>query len=800
MLLGTVAATAHAATKLPPIQPATQMGAFSQQLYLQVSINGNRITTLLPFEQKGSNLWASPEVLQKIGFKQVEQGAAMIDLSTLSGVAVSYDAAGQVLALVAPAESLDLDTTTLQSSQVETIQATSGTGALLNYDLYAVHNPDSNSTMSASSEVRFFSPLGVLNNTMLTTLQTQSSSGSRSGSSYYDYHRRTRNVRLDTAWNSYWPENEISLSLGDTTTSYLPWTRSIRVGGIRLGRDFSLQPYRITSPLPAFMGTAVLPSAIDLYIDGIKRYNGQLPAGPFQLENMPVVSGMGNAQVALTDALGRRTVVDIPFYSSNTLLAKGLSDWSVEAGYVRKDYGYASFSYEKDPVYSGTVRYGISNNLTLEAHGEYSSQAATLGAGAVATVGVLGQVSASYSASRSEGLQGSKYSLGYQWQNRRFNIGMSTVRSSENYRDVASVYSNSSTPRVTESAVAGVSLDKLGSLNLSYVRTRYGKNIPSAYYYNGSNNNAYTYYSSAATSSRYVGAYWSKSFGNHATVSLSYNRSLNSPRTNTVFLGLSMYFDNNLTVGSSVQRNNGQDSYGLSASQWTREETGWNWTVQGQKNQQSTYGNAEVSYRSLKGDYRVGVNAYDHTNSAYAGASGSVVTMDGSLFAGRKVYDGFAVVSTSGVPDVPVMLQNRQIGLTDAQGRLMISPLSAYQKNQVSIDPLNLPTTMKIDKVNIDVAPQRASGAIVKFDLRPVRAATIILHDRAGQLIAVGAPLNLNGTITGSVTGYDGLAYLEDLENDNTLVVSLPQGPCTVQFSYPKTAAAIPSIGPLTCE
>ncbi|WP_188074628.1 fimbria/pilus outer membrane usher protein [Pusillimonas sp. ANT_WB101] len=681
-----------------------------------------------------------------------------------------------------------------------TLQATPGTGALLNYDLYAVHNPDSNSTLSGSSEMRYFSPLGVLNNTMLTTLQTQSNSGSSSGSSYYDYSRRTRNVRLDTAWNSYWPESEISLSVGDTTTSYLPWTRSIRVGGIRLGRDFSLKPYRITSPLPAFMGTAVLPSAIDLYIDGIKRYNGQLPAGPFQLENMPVVSGMGNAQVELTDALGRRTVVDIPFYSSNTLLAKGLSDWSVEAGYVRKDYGYASFSYEKDPVYSATGRYGISNNLTLEGHGEYSGRVVTLGAGAVATVGVLGQVSASYSASRSDDRQGSKYSLGYQWQNRRFNIGMNTVRSTEDYRDVASVYANSSTPRVTESAVAGVSLDNLGSLNLSYVHTRYGNNIPTAYYYSGSNNNAYTYYSSTATSNRYVGAYWSKSFGNHATVSLSYNRSLNSPRTNMVFLGLSMYFDNNLTVGSSVQRSTGQNSYGLSASQWTREETGWNWTVQGQKNPQSTYGNAEVSYRSLKGDYRVGVNAYEHTNSAYAGASGSVVAMDGGLFAGRKVYDGFAVVSTSGVPDVPVMLQNRQIGLTDAQGRLMISPLNAYQKNQVSIDALNLPTTMKIDKVNINVAPQRDSGAMVKFELRPVRAATLTLHDGAGTVIAVGAPLNLNGNATGSVTGYDGLAYLEDLEDDNTLLVSLPQGPCTVRFSYPKTAVAIPAIGPLTCE
>ncbi|MFT0545415.1 fimbria/pilus outer membrane usher protein [Allopusillimonas ginsengisoli] len=800
ILLGATPPLSQAATKLPPIQPATQMGAWSQQLFLQASINGNRVARLLPFEQKGDSLWASPEVLRKIGFKQVEQGTAKIDLNTLPGVTVSYNAASQAVAIIAPADALDLERTTRQASQSETIQTTRGTGALLNYDLYGVHDPDSISTLSAASEMRVFSPLGVLNNTMLTTLQTKSKSASSQTSSYSAYNRSARNVRLDTAWHSFWPESEISLSIGDTTTSYLPWSRSVRIGGIRFGRDFSLTPYRITSPLPAFMGTAVLPSAVDLYIDGIKRYNGQLPAGPFRLDNMPVVTGMGNAQVALTDSLGRRTLVEIPFYSSNTLLAQGLSDWSLAAGYVRKDYGYASFSYEKDPVYSGTIRYGISNNLTLEGHGEYSRRAATLGGGAVATLGVLGQVSASYSASRSEGLKGSQYSLGYQWQSRRFNIGMNSVRSNGQYQDIASAYSTSSIPRVSESAVAGVSLDKLGSLNVSYVHTRYGKGMASAYDYNGSAFDGYTYYSGSATSNRYAGAYWSKSFGGRATLSVSYNRSLNAPHDNTVFVGLSLYFDKNRTVSSAVQRSNNQSSYSVSASQATPGETGWNWTVQGQKGQNSKYGNAEVSYRSLKGDYRVGVNAYGQSNSVYAGASGSVVTMDGALFTGRKVYDGFAVVSTSGVPDVPVMLENRQIGLTDAQGRLMISPLGAYQKNQISINPLNLPTNMKIDQVNVNIAPQKGSGVVVNFALRPTRAATITIHDRTGRPVAVGVPLSLNGIATGAVMGYDGLAYLEDLQDDNTLLASMPQAACIVHFSYPKSNATLPSIGPLTCE
>src|SRR3546814_19096337 len=98
--------------------------------------------------------------------------------------------------------------------------------------------------------------------------------------------------------------------MGDTTTSYLAWTRATRIGGIRLGRNFALQPWKTTSPLPAFMGSATLPSAVDLYIDGIKRYNGTVTAGPFELNGLPTVTGMGHAHVVITGALGQSKIIN----------------------------------------------------------------------------------------------------------------------------------------------------------------------------------------------------------------------------------------------------------------------------------------------------------------------------------------------------------------------------------------------------------------------------------------------------------------------------------------------------------
>src|SRR3546814_7115697 len=121
-----------------------------------------------------------------------------------------------------------------------------------------------------------------------------------------------------------------------------------------------------------------------------------------------------------------------------------------------------------------------------------------------------------------------------------------------------------------------------------------------------------------------------------------------------------------------------------------------------------------------------------------AGASGSVVLRNGSAFAGRKIDDGFAVVSTNQVPNVPISLQTNLIGRTDDNGMLMISPLMSYQENLVSINTMQLPPDIRADRVDAQVATRAGSGALVKFDLHQVRAATVILHGRDGGPLPLG--------------------------------------------------------------
>lgn len=743
-------------------------------LYLSVTVNGNAADQLYPFSYRDGALWALPSVLRSLGFKVQENASTYLRLESLPGIRADYDEASQSLVIHAPLSELDLAATVLNSSYEGAATLTEGRGALLNYDLYANRDNRGAGLLSAGGELRLFNAYGVFSNSSFA----QAISGQPDFQGLDDGRNwRTHNVRLDTSWRSSWPDQAVTLTVGDTLTGGLPWSRSTRIGGIRLGRNFSLQPYRTITPLPAFMGSAVVPSAVDLYIDGIKRYDGRVPAGPFQLNAVPGITGRGDALIVLTDAAGRQTQLAIPFYASSTSLEEGLADWSVEAGYVREEYGISSFRYAGDPVVSGTLRYGLTRSLTLESHAEASRQARVNGVGAVATLGGLGQVSGAYAVSGGGGRQGRQYSAGYQWVGRHFNFGANTTRTAGEYRDVAALY-GVAPPAITESLVVGANFQSVGSFSMSYIRQAYP----------------------GEAANRYAGAYWSRPLGPRAMVSLSYNQNLDIKADRHFYIGVSISLEGRVNASASVQRHGDQTSYNIAASQTTQGNTGWGWALYGRRAPDTASGSAQIDYRGRHGDYRAGMNAYGSSSSAYLGASGSLVAMDGGFFAGRRIYDSFAIVSTDGVPNVPIKLHNSPVGTSDANGYLLVEPLAAYQKNLISIDPLGLPVNLKIDRVAADVATRERAGALLRFGIRPVRAASVTLHDRGGQPAPLGAALILNGASSDFLVGYDGVAYLEGLQAHNTLEASGTDFHCAVQFDYTDPGDTVLQIGPLRCE
>ncbi len=749
--------------------------ADGQELYLEVTLNQTGSGRLARFLLRDGKLLASVETLRQLGFAlPARNPEEIVSLESLPGLVVRYDAALQRVSLDAPLSLLSLETTMLNAPMRASTRASASPGALLNYDLYASHQSNA-SNLTATAELRIFGiGAGVFSNTAVTrAYRIDDGNG-------HDDGWRGETVRLDSNWQLSFPESATSLTVGDTFSGFLNWTRAVRLGGVQIGRNFSLQPYRITTPLPAFLGEVAVPSAVDLYVNGIRQYSGEVPAGPFQLATVPGVSGMGNAQIVVTDAFGRVRTLNFPFYATQQLLAKGLSDWSLSAGMVREDYGLRSFSYANDPVASGNLRYGVSDRFTLETHAEGGGGLVNAGAGGLWILGRAGVVSAAHARSTLDGLRGSQTAIGYNWNSGRFNFSIDSQRTSDEYRDIASLY-GPLPARISERGLAGITLRRLGNLSLSYLRLQYPE----------------------TEMSRYVGAYWSQSFASGWSANLSFNQNPDRRSDRSLYLSVAVALDGDRQLNTSLQRNGDRDNGTVDISRpvpGDGDRGGYGWRLQVRDGDDGAGGLAEVGWFNNAGRYGAGVASYGSESYGYASASGSLVWMGGHPFAARNIGDAFAVVSTDGIAGVPVQLENRPIGYTDARGMLLVTPLQSWQRNKLSIDPMDLPANMRIDQVELLATPRQRSGTRVRFGITPVHAATVVLHDTSGEPLPLGSSVGVNGASdAASSIGYDGEIYLDALDTHNLLRVRTPEGVCAASFDYPAINNDIPRIGPLTC-
>lgn len=178
----------------------------------------------------------------------------------------------------------------------------------------------------------------------------------------------------------------LSYQAGDVVSDALTWSSSVRLGGLRFSRNFSVRPDLVTYPLLNLSGSAEVPSSVDLFINGYKASSTQINGGPYTLTNVPFISGAGKATVVTTDALGRQVTTSVPFYVSNTLLREGLSDFDFSLGALRNNYGIKNADYGAGAV-SAIYRYGVSNWLALSTHTEDREGLTNAGIGSDISVG-----------------------------------------------------------------------------------------------------------------------------------------------------------------------------------------------------------------------------------------------------------------------------------------------------------------------------------------------------------------------------------------------------------------------------
>lgn len=758
------------ANGLPPA-PRSLDEVADARLYLELVINQMNTGRVIEIEQRGGHLFAPLADLRSVGLTLPDVVGPSVDLQSVTGLRSEYDTNGQRLLLDAPPEWLPAQMIGSRSAFTRT-RALSSFGALFNYDLYLNDVDRGGAYLAAWNEVRVFDSWGTLSNTG----QYRRSFGvgtSSNGSSLNGYRR------YDTTWRYSDDESLLTFEAGDVVTSALPWSSSVRVGGVQVSRDFAVRPDLVTYPLPQFAGEAAVPSSVDLFINGYKSSSAQLQPGPYTLTNVPYINGAGEAVVVTTDALGRQVSTTVPFYVTSSLLQKGLSDYSLAVGALRRDYGLRDFGYGLTAT-SGSLRYGWSDTFTLETHVEAAQTFGLGGVGGNLRLGNFGVLNGAVSQSHADVGSGHQTSLGYQYNNSRFGVSYQRQQRTGEYADLSvidSAYYRLS--RQSNQLTMSVNLDRYGSLGAGYFDITAGDN----------------------SRTRLLNLSWSRSMWGNSSIYLSANREIGDANW-ALQAQVVVPFDLRGTLSVGMERNAaGKTRQTVNYSQAVPSQGGVGYNLGYANSDGNAYRQADLTWRLQSVQLQAGVYGDRDTQTRWADASGSLVWMDKQVFAANRIDDAFVLVSTDGYKNIPVRYENQLIGNTDGAGHLLVPWSSAYYPGKYEIDPLNLPANVRTSNVEQRVAVRRGSGYLLNFPLTRILAASIVLVDGQQKELTLGSSVVHEQTGALTVVGWDGLVYLENLLAKNSLLVTKPDGSqCRVQFDMDTASEQVAMVGPLVCQ
>lgn len=764
------------------LPPPPDAQAINEQAVFHLSLVLNHYDTQqrVPVTRRDGAYFVSSADLQRAGIPAEHLPQGEVNVSTLANVRTDYDSEGQRLLLFMPKAWLPERFTAFNSGQQRS-ELFSGRGSLLNYDLYASKTDQAGGQASLWHEYRYFA-----GNASLSTTGTWISRLSGESSRQEGY------TRYDTSLMFTNEDDATQVSVGDVISDSLSWSNSVRVGGISYGRDFSLRPDLVTWPIPSFSGEAAVPTSIDVFINGYRAGSRQLEPGPFTLTNLPYINGAGNAVLVTTDALGRQVSTTMPFYVASDLLNAGLSDGAITVGSLRRNYGIDNFDYGP-LVGSGSYRYGLTDALTLEAHGEGAEELALGGAGAVVKLWRLGVVNSSWTESRMRGEGGSQFNWGYQYSTSAFSIATQHIRRDRGFGNLALYDQNYYYDNTTSNTQPIASLSRnTDQYSLSFTLGDYGT-VGAAWIGVRSFDNSKT---------ELLNLSWSKSLWGSSSLYVSGSHDKErGDWTLAMAIQIPLGERDNATLSLEKSPDYG-NTQRVNYSHAMPSDGGFSWNVSlGRQSEGDSYQQGTLGWRNNNVEMQGGMYGYTDMRTWWGEMMGSLVLMDNELLAANKINDAFVVVSTGGQPDIPVSYENQPVGKTNKNGYLLVSGVSSYYPATYSINTLNLPADTSIAQTEQRVALRRRSGYLVEFPMQQERVANVILHDEQGHALPVTSQVSREGKPT-AVVGYDGIAWIENLDESNRLTVRLPDGSrCTASFTLmPNPQHKLQTYGPLTCK
>ncbi|EKB5803146.1 fimbrial biogenesis outer membrane usher protein [Salmonella enterica] len=567
------------------------------------------------------------------------------------------------------------------------------------------------------------------------------------------------------------------LALGQLSTEDIIF-ESFLFEGAQISSDDGMIASWLSDFSPVIRGVAESPSRIIVRQNATVIWQGDVPAGPFELTDItPLYSGDINVEIRGEN--GSVKYINQTSSSVPVLLREGRINYNIAVGRYRP-LGKDAINSPLFVKASGAI--GSVNDLTFYGGSIVSEDymSAMLGLGKYHEK--LGSFSVDISHANSY-LTGSEKkqlktgeSVGFAWTrdieytNAKYNIG-GVWNTSSDYYSFNKLQQHKNLGYMDWEQELKVNYSLSGRLFQPFINS--GSLILSGdieKYYNFDKNGWST------------GLSWGFPIGiGFGSISFKYARlpQYNDPERSAYFsLSLpitSIWNKNSLSFNTNVIDYNGHSLYQAGVNGTLKDRSisyGITETYRGKSHNNEE--SVNIHYRTRFGNFHSNFSHKKDSNYLILGALGSSVIHRGGLTFGQSLnLDGStALVDTRGASDITI--NNGTAIKTDFNGYALLPNLVPYQENNVSLDVNSTDGFTEIINTDITVIPSRGSLVPAKFKVVKGNKALITLMKSDGTPVPFGSIVALKSTddtiATSSIVSNDGMVWISGLPEKGTLL------------------------------
>lgn len=592
-------------------------------------------------------------------------------------------------------------------------------GAFLNYDLfYGQTSQDEN--FNSLAELGVFKDYWMFQNSIL--VRGLDNKEDETALALEDV-KEEKVVRLRSSFDLDFPDKFLTLTLGDTTTISNPFVNSVRYGGLSFGTNFTDRPDYIYWNMPTLKGSAVLPSIVDLYINGVSISQQRVNPGNYTLQPGALIQQSGDAQVVVEDILGNKTVQNFPVYINNKLLKPQLNEYNISLGKIRYNYDLQNDDYREffSNIY---FRRGVGNLTTLGLNAAYSEEVKNLGllwTQAISKYALLDTFIAG-----SDNKDGSGYSIGGSISRAINNIylGFSGQYSTDDYKTLG--YSNDVfIPKYDYIFYFSIyDLPIINNFNLNYLER---------VYYEGDDFNI--------SDSRILNIGISRMLLPNLSFSISAFKEFAGEQDSGAYLSLNYSLGNNKNAYFSHSTDNETRVQFVKASP---AQTGFDYVLGATQRRGSLAYQASGLLKSNVGDLRVQLDQSDEYENNQVIYRGAVVWLGGKVALTKSVDNAFALVKVEGSPEIDVTRSLSPVGSTNKNGYLFVHNIIPYVPYDISFDQNQLAIEDAFDYSSQKMIGLNQRGYILDFPVYHTQQVILRLLDKNNQLMPRAGEVYIN--------------------------------------------------------